>query len=183
MKKTISQKFLDYLLVLLFRVRPFTRRMAKKIADLVATGSTVLEIGSGKAEADGSYYFSVKKYFDSRGVTFICSDRDASFGHRSIDVTTFDEENVYDHILCFHVLDDIYEWQHALLNLTRALRVGGTVHIILPVFNGFDLTADYYRFSEKLLRTFCEKEGLRITEFYIHGYRVFPFAYYMAITT
>ncbi len=171
----------NYLLVCLFRVRFFTRRISQEIACSVKRGDVVLEIGSSKADASGRCYFSAQEYFANRGIEFIQSDVRPECGHRVIDITQFHDQEMYDHILCFHVLDDVYEWQQGILNMYASLKPGGQLHIIVPVFNGINTPADLYRFTEKLLRGFCVSHCMFVEEFKVHGLKIFPFAYYIKV--
>lgn len=177
----IKKRIISYLNFFIFRVRIFTRSKAREIADSVKVGEKILEIGSGWPDKNGYYYFSSKKYFVDKQVDFIMSDFNPSAGVRFIDAAFFDEPGRYDHILCFHVLDDVYDWQAAFINLFNALRTGGgNLHIILPVFCGFD-APDYYRFSEKLIREFCQKNNFEIVQFGYNGFKNFPFTMYFRI--
>jgi len=177
----MKKKLRDYLFFILFRVRPFTRRVGELVAQSARDGQKILEIGSGKKTSDGMYYFSMEPYFSQKKVTFIKSDVNPAHGHRVINVVTFEEQEQYDHILCFHVLDDVYEWEAAFLNLYRALKKEGVLHLVFPVFNGWDYGADYYRFSERLLKNFCQKQHMHISHFETHGHPYFPFAYYLQV--
>lgn len=178
---TLKKKIRNYFIFILFRVRIFTRKKAKDIAVQVLPGQRILEIGSGKKGDGGLYYFSSKKYFNGREVEFITSDFNPNYGHRVVDVVNFYDRDMYDHILCFHVLDDVYEWQTALLNLYKALKSNGHLHIILPVFCGLDYEVDLFRFTRVLIERFCKENNLEIVNFATKGFRIFPFAYYIDI--
>lgn len=177
----ISKRIVDYFIFFIFRVRIFTRKKMEEIARLVKSGDKILEIGSGGKNEKGKYYFSAKDYFKDSNVDFIMSDINPNFGHKVIDITTFNEKEGYDHILCFHVLDDVYEWQKAFLNLWSGVKNGGYLHIILPGFVPLDYPVDLFKFTEKLLKDFCFKNNMKIDKFEIHGFERFPFAYYLMI--
>lgn len=179
--KKLFKKLKNYAFFLVFRVRPFTRKKVKEIALFVKKGNKVLEIGSGPPDREGNYYFSSYKYFQDKKVEFLMSDINPKYGHRVVDITNFKEREKYNHILCFHVLDDIYDWQKAFLNLYRALKNNGYLHIILPGFNGLDFKVDYFRFTEKLLREFCRRNNINIERLEIHGFKTYPFAYYLRV--
>lgn len=171
----------DRLFFVIFRVRIFTRKKAREIAKLAKSGEKILEIGSGKKGSNGEYYFSADKYFKGKGVDFIQSDINESFGHNVIDITDFHDQEAYDQILCFHILDDVYEWEGAFINLYNGIKPGGSLHIIIPGFIPLDYPSDLFRFTEKLIKEFCKKNKLIIDKFEIHGYKRFPFAYYLRI--
>lgn len=179
--RKIFKKFQNYTFFLLFRVRCFTRKKTREIADFTKEGDRVLEVGSGKMDNRGEYYFSNEKYFKNKLVEFIKSDINPIFKHQIIDIVDFDEKEKYEHILCFHVLDDVYEWQKVFLNLWSAVRIGGFLHIILPGYTPLDYPADLFRFTEKLIKEFCVKNNIKIDKFEIHGFKKFPFAYYVRI--
>lgn len=178
---SLNKKIRNYFIFILFRVRIFTRKKAREIASQVLPGQKILEIGSGKKGDNGKYYFSNEKYFTGKEVEFITSDFNPSYGHRVVDIVNFDDKDEYDHILCFHVLDDVYEWQTAMINLYQALKLGGHLHIILPVFCGLDYEADLFRFTRVLIERFCKENSIEIVNFATKGFRIFPFAYYIDI--
>lgn len=179
MSQTITSRLAQYAAFVILRVRIFTRRIAAQIAAATKPGETVLEIGSGWKDAIGKYYFSAEQYFNGCNVTFIKSDWRADYGHRVIDITKFTEENAYNHILCFHVLDDIYEWEQALRNLYRAVKPGGFLHLIVPAYTLLDLPADLFRFTERLLRECAQRNNFTIDTVVRHGPARYPFAYYV----
>lgn len=175
------KKIFDYAGFVIFRVRPFTRAKAQEIAQEVNAGDSILEIGSGWANKQGEYYFSMKKYFIGKDVDFITSDLDPNYGHRTVNIEEFNEADRFQRILCFHVLDDCYEWQRAWKNLYKAVSLEGKLYIIVPGLVPLDYTRDRFRFTEKLLKEFCAKEGMIIEKFERHGFARFPFAYYLKI--
>lgn len=177
----LTNKIKNYLFYIILGVRPFTRVCAQRIATAAMPAEKILEIGSGWPSDNGEYYFSVKKYFVGKPVDFIQSDLDPSYGLPVVDVVNFSDEEVYDRIMCFHVLDDIWDWQVAWKNLFRAVKKGGSLHIILPVFSKLDMSRDLFRFTEKLIRRFCQENSMHITEFVTKGFTDFPFAYYITI--
>jgi hypothetical protein len=179
--KKILKRIGDYASFFIFRVRIFTRKKMKEISEIVKSGDKILEIGSGGKNKDGECYFSAEKYFSDKSVDFIKSDKNTSFGHKVIDVVNLIEKEEYDHILCFHVLDDVYEWQKAFLNLWSAIKIGGFLHIILPGYTPLDYPVDLFRFTDKLIKEFCVKNNIKIDKFEIHGFKKFPFAYYLRI--
>ncbi len=176
----LKKKFIDYLSFLLFGIRTFSRNKAKEIALMAKPGNVVLEIGSGTPDKFGNYYFSMKKYF-SNDVKFILSDIKSSSNAKNIDILNFSEKEQYDHILCFSVLDDIYDWQRAFLNLYDAVKLGGYLHVLVPVISGLDLKGDCYRFTEHVIRYFCGINNIKIDSFDRKGSEVFPFAMYFRI--
>ncbi len=179
--KKIINKINNYIIFLIFRVRIFTRKKIKEISFIVKDGDKVLEIGSGGKNEKGEYYFSAEKYFENKNVEFIKSDINPKFGHKIINIVNFNEIEKYDHILCFHVLDDVYEWQKAFLNLWSGVKTDGFLHIILPGYTPLDYPVDLFRFTEKLIKDFCIGNNINISKFEVHGFKRFPLAYYLKI--
>ena len=177
----MKKKIFDYAMYAMFRVRPFTRTCGIMVSREMHDGDVVLEIGSGGKSENKKYYFSMEKFFDTKKIMFIKSDLNPNYGVKVVDIEHFADVEKYNHILCFHVLDDVYEWQKALLNLYGALKKGGALHVVLPGFNGLDYKSDYYRFTEKLIYKFCEDNDFLLEKCVIHGYKRFPFAYYIRI--
>lgn len=180
--KKIFKKFKNYLLFFIFRNRIFTRRKAKEIALLVKPKERILEIGSGVKNEKGSYYFSVSNYFKDKDVEFIMSDIKPESGLKIIDVTEMNEQEIYDHIICFNVLEHVYDWRKAVLNMYQALKIGGYLHIITPVFYPIhDAPNIFFIFTEFGFKEFCRRNNLNLIKFEIHGFRNYPFAYYACI--
>lgn len=179
--KKILKKLKFYSFFIIFRSRIFTRNKTREIAESVKGGERVLEIGSGWIDKKGDYYFSSSKYFNNKNVDFVMSDINPSFRNKVVDAENFSEKEAYDHILCFHVLDDVYDWQKAFLNLHNAIKPEGFLHVILPMFIPLDLRVDYFRFTEVLLREFCKRNNIKIDKFETHGFKSYPFNYYLRI--
>jgi hypothetical protein len=182
MKNKISKKIANYFIFFIFRVRIFTRKKMKEISRLVKSGDKILEIGSGGKNEKGKYYFSAHEYFGDKGVDFIMSDINPNFGHKVIDITNFNEKDTYDHILCFHVLDEVFDYEKAFLNLYNALKIEGFLHIVSPAFIPLPRKLhSYFRFTSDFFEEFCKKNNMKIDKFEIHGFKRFPFAYYIKI--
>jgi SAM-dependent methyltransferase len=182
MKNKISKKIANYFIFFIFRVRIFTRKKMKEISRLVKLGDKILEIGSGGKNEKGRYYFSAQEYFENKGVEFVMSDINPNFGHKVIDITNFSEKDAYDHILCFNVFEHVFDWQSGFLNLYKALKKNGFLHIIVPVFYPIHPSpCDYWRFTEEAFIEFCKRSGIKIEKIEIHGFKYYPFAYYLRI--
>ncbi len=122
----------------------------EKLAE-TSTGLSVLEIGSGK-QVDGAYPYSAAHLF-TRASEFVMTDINADFGHRVVDVTTMDEPNRYDMILCLNVLEHVYDFHRAVANLRSSLKEGGVLVVAVPfTFPLHDEPIDYWRFTEHALR-------------------------------
>lgn len=154
--------------------RYYNKKLAFMARDL--HHKTILEIGSGKS-INGKYPYSVKHLFDSSN-NFICSDIDPTFGHKTLDLTKFHDEEMYDVILCLNVLEHIYETEKALKNLYYALKKEGVAYIAIPVhFPLHDEPHDYWRFTEHSLRRLLHRFSILKINHY--GLRRFPFGYFI----
>ena len=182
MLKRFFKKLMNYARFLIFGVRIFTRKKAREISKIAKKGCKILEIGSGGKNEKGKYYFSSKDYFKDSDVDFIMSDVDPNFGHKILDIVQFNEENIYDHILCFNVLEHIYDWEKGFLNMYRALRENGCLHIIVPVFYPIHYSPnDYFRFTSQAFEEFCRRNNMKIDNIERRGFETYPFAYYLRI--
>ena len=137
---------------------------------------TILEIGSGRP-VNGKFTYSAKYLFDSSN-NFVCTDIDATFGHKILDITEMDEYEKYDVILCLNVLEHVYETEKALKNIHRALKRNGVAYIAVPVhFPLHDEPHDYWRFTEHSLRRLLHRfSTVKINH---KGLRRFPFGYFV----
>lgn len=139
-------------------------------------GKKILELGSGKIES-GKYKYSVKKFFSSNN-EFITSDINKTYGHRIIDITKYNVNEEYDIVLCLNVLEHVFDYKKAIINLFRCLKKGGTLVIIVPVFYPLhDEPHDYWRFTEHSLRKLLT--DFQIIKFKFSGMRRYPFSYYI----
>jgi ubiquinone/menaquinone biosynthesis C-methylase UbiE len=178
MLKNIFHRIKSYFIYFIFRTRLFTRRKAREIASLARDGQRILEIGSGKKNEKNRYYFSNISFFKGKKIDFVMSDLNPRFGHKVIDITKLKEKNRYDHILCFHVLDEVYDWEKGLMNLYRALRKSGRLHLVSPAFVPFSDKV-YYRFMDSAFIEFCRRNRIKIEKLEPHGSKGFPLAYYI----
>jgi SAM-dependent methyltransferase len=180
--KKLIKKINNYALFLIFRVRIFTRKKMKEISLIVKVGDKILEVGSGGKNEKGEYYFSAERYFKNKDVEFIKSDIDSEFGHKIVDIVNFNEIEQYDHILCFNILEHVFDWQEGFLNLYKSLKKNGVLYIIVPVFYPIHPSPqDYWRFTEEAFFEFSKRNSMKIEKLEIHGFKKFPFAYYLII--
>lgn len=158
---------------LIFGIRRYNNKFIKSYASNVSN-KTILEIGSGK-QMHGENFYSAKKYFDETNV-FIQSDINKSFGHKIIDITTLDEREQYDIILCMNVLEHVFNYQLAISNLYNAVRTGGHVVVFLPGYYPLhDEPHDYWRFTEHSIRKIFSMFSSITLEHL--GIREYPIAY------
>lgn len=138
----------------------------------------ILELGSGPL-VKGKYFYSTKHLFESSN-KFMQSDIIKDFGHPIIDITKVSYKNEFDIILCLNVLEHVYEYQKAIENMYRALKVGGKLIVVVPAFYPLhDEPHDYWRFTEHSLRKLFS--GFSKVEITHKGKREFPQGYYLEI--
>jgi 2-polyprenyl-3-methyl-5-hydroxy-6-metoxy-1,4-benzoquinol methylase len=126
---------------------------------------------------NGRHPYSARHLFDGSN-EFICTDVNPEYGHQILDVTTLDEANVYDLILCLNVLEHVLEAERAVHNLWRALKPRGAAYIAVPfLFPLHDEPSDYWRFTEHSLRHLLGRhfESVLIQ---CWGARKLPFGYF-----
>jgi len=158
-----------------FRTGRFKQKCIKTLATSIHN-KKILELGSGKQEK-GKYTFSDKQFFDNSN-EFIRSDVVALYGHRKVDVTLMNYKAKFDVILCLNVLEHVFEFNKAIINIHKALKRGGMLVLFVPVFYPLhDEPHDYWRFTEHALRRLLKMYGsVKITH---SGLRAYPFAYYV----
>jgi SAM-dependent methyltransferase len=135
-------------------------------------GRRVLEIGSGRQDL-GANAYSMKDLFPAT-CEFIQSDVNPDFGHLVVDMTTMEDKDEYDAILCLSVLEHVPNFWDAIPRLHQALRPGGQLFVSVPcVFPYHDEPQDYYRFTEYgVRRMLSEFQHLDIR---VNGARRLPF--------
>jgi SAM-dependent methyltransferase len=139
---------------LVFGTRPWVKRNLEQFAQGL-TGKRILEIGSGRQDL-GQDAFSFRALFDSSN-EFVQSDVAPEFGHEVVDVRTMEYEKEFDVILCLYVLEHVYEVEHAVESMHRALTPGGAAVIVVPhLYPYHDEPTDYWRFTEHALRRMLE---------------------------
>lgn len=139
----------------------------------------VLEIGSGKA-VKGRYIYSAAGFFEERGNKVTKSDIKPEYGHTLVDIT----EKIpggYDIIVCFNVLEHVFDFQKGIRMLHESLGKSGKLIVLVPAFYPLhDEPYDYWRFTEHSLRRLFSIFGkVKIEHF---GKREFPFFYFVVAT-
>lgn len=149
-KGALVSRFLKWLLHRLNGNRAMYHRQLALVAER-HEGAQILEIGSGK-EVDGGFPYSAHHLFPHAG-SFVMTDINPAFGHRVLDVTTLDDVEQHDVILCLNVLEHVYDFDLAIANLRRALRPDGLLVVAVPfTFPLHDEPIDFWRFTEHALR-------------------------------
>lgn len=161
-----------------FGIRRFNNKCVRQFAKNVHH-KVILEIGSGKP-IKGKYPYSAKKYFDDNN-RFICTDSNPEYGHQVLDVTTMNYVSEFDIILCMNVLEHVYDYQNAIINLAKALKPNGTLLVFVPMFYPLhDEPNDYWRFTEHALSTmFSDFNQIIIKK---SGVKQMPIAYFIQTT-
>ena len=115
----------------------------------------ILEIGAGRPP-------SYARFFDSSNEV-ICTDFKGREGHLELDATNFNSVEEYDAILLMSVMEHIPEFWKVIPNCYRALKKGGCLFIISPMFYPIhSVPEDFWRMTEFglrfLLKDFAEVE-------------------------
>ncbi|MBI2135140.1 methyltransferase domain-containing protein [Candidatus Woesearchaeota archaeon] len=139
-------------------------------------GKKVLEIGSGKA-VRGKYAYSVADFFEKRGNKVTKSDVNPAYKHKIIDITK-EIPGKYDAIICFNVLEHVFDFQKGIRQLHKSLDKNGRLIVLVPAFYPLhDEPHDYWRFTEHSLRKlFSIFKTLKIEHY---GKRELPFFYFV----
>ena len=104
-------------------------------------------------------------------------------GIEIIDITRPFANSEYDHILCFHVLDDLHDPISACLNLYNALKPNGHLHIISPFIYPLHDSAKFFRISPYAFHHIFGQiiSGAEIVEEIYNGPKFFPSAIYLKV--
>lgn len=139
----------------------------------------ILEIGSGK-DVKGGFVYSVAEYFKKNNNEVTLSDINPEFGHRIIDITKSCPKG-FEVIICFSVLEHVFDFQSAISNMYKALGKNGQLLVLVPAFYPLhDEPRDYWRFTEHSLnKLFSSFRNVKID---YYGKREFPFFYFVLAT-
>jgi len=139
----------------------------------------ILEIGSGK-RVNGSLKYSVADYFKKNSNKVVLSDINPRYGHKIVDITKSVPKE-FDVIICFNVLEHVFNFHNAIKNLHRSLKNDGQLMVLVPAFYPLhDEPRDYWRYTEHSLRKlFSAFEKVEIEHY---GKREFPFFYFVRAT-
>ena len=139
----------------------------------------ILEIGSGKT-VNGKLKYSVADYFKKNSNEVMLSDINPRYKHKIVDITKSVPKG-YDIIICFNVLEHVFDFHKGIENLYKSLKKKGNLMILVPAFCPLhDEPADYWRFTEhSLRRILSEFKDVRIDYF---GRREIPFFYFVVAT-
>ena len=158
---------------LIFRTGGYKNRSIKEFSKKIKN-KKILELGSGK-KYRGKYCYSVKQFFDNSN-EFIQSDIVQEYGHKIIDATQMNYKNEFDIILCINVLEHVFNFHRAIINIYNALKPNGTAIIFVPGFYPLHGEPnDYWRFTEHSLKKLLK--DFRNVKIKHSGIQQYPFAY------
>lgn len=148
----------------------FLRKYCSKICN-----KKILEIGSGK-RVNGKLKYSVADYFRKNSNEVVLSDINPRYGHKIVDITKSVPKG-FDVIICFNVLEHVFDFHKAIKNLHKALKKDGKLMILAPAFYPLhDEPQDYWRFTEhSLKKILCIFKKVEIEHY---GIREYPFFYF-----
>lgn len=154
--------------------RKFLLKHCSKIRNM-----KILEIGSGK-RVNGKLMYSVADYFRLNSNEVTLSDINPKFGHRIVDITKSVPKG-FDVIICFNVLEHVFDFRSAIRNIHKSLNENGQALILVPVFYPLhDEPYDYWRYTEHSLRKLLS--AFKKIEVDYYGKREFPFFYFVIAT-
>jgi len=80
------------------------------------------------------------------------------------------EDNKFDTILCTDVLEHIHDPALLMSEMTRILKPGGKIIIGVPYYYWIHgIPHDYHRYTQYMLKKFCENNKLKILELETYG--------------
>ena len=140
------------------------------------TNLDVLEIGSG----DITLNQSAQHFFPNTN-SFIQTDINKTYGHKYLDITSkIKIEEKFDLVLCFYVLEHIFETKLAIKNLNYLLKDKGHLLVAVPFIYPLHMQPeDFWRFTEhSLKKLFSDFTILTIKR---TGIRQFPSQYILLL--
>ena len=136
----------------------------------------ILEIGSGK-KVNGKFIYSTADFFRKNNNKVVLSDANPQFGHKVVDITKSCPKG-YDVIVCFSVLEQIFDFHSAIKNMHKSLKKNGQLVVLVPAFYPLhDEPYDYWRFTEHSLRKLFSTFSKIEVDYY--GKREFPYFYFI----
>lgn len=149
--------------------RTLWRELLYREIKKVSLEGDVLDLG-------GSYLSAYQKNFDGQHVFKVVNmdsrlQRDYEFDLEENFVT---EDSSYDAILCFNVLEHIFNYQNLLRESYRTLKTPGTFILAVPFLIQLHPSPhDHWRFSEETLRKICADAGFKSVSVQAIGTGVF----------
>ena len=140
------------------------------------TNLDVLEIGSG----DITLNQSAQHFFPNTN-SFIQTDINTTYGHKYLDITSkIKIEEKFDLVLCFYVLEHIFETKLAIKNFNYLLKDKGHLLVAVPFIYPLHMQPeDFWRFTEhSLKKLFSDFTILTIKR---TGIRQFPSQYILLL--
>ncbi len=151
--------------------RKFLRKYCSKIRN-----KKILEIGSGK-KVNGKFIYSVADFFRKSSNEVVRSDIKSEYGHKIVDITKSVPKG-FDVVICFSVLEHIFDFEAAIANIYKSLRKDGQLLLLVPAFYPLhDEPNDYWRFTEHSLRKLLS--AFKKVKIDHYGKREYPFFYFV----
>lgn len=157
-------------------LRNFTLKWKRKVVLRNSTGKLLLDIGCGT----GEFIKEMKANgWDTTGVEPSALARTAAEKKTGINIkeSYFElEDNIYDVITLWHVLEHLYDLADALKKFHNLLKKSGTIFIAVPNFQsydalhynsywaGYDVPRHPWHFRKDNMKMLLEKNGFRIVK-------------------
>lgn len=75
------------------------------------------------------------------------------------------EDNTYDNVLCFEVMEHVYDYNNLLSEIFRVLKPGGTLLLSVPFAAKYHFVPfDFFRYTPAALKLIFERNGFEIDE-------------------
>jgi len=175
---TFKKSFARSLTHIIFQPDKAQKKFLNKYCSKIIS-KKILEIGSGK-KVHERFIYSVADFFRQNNNEVVLSDINPDFGHKVIDITKSCPKG-YDVIVCFSVLEHIFDYQRAIKNMYKALKRNAQVLVLVPAFYPLhDEPNDYWRFTEHSIRKLFS--AFRKIKLDYYGKREFPSFYFIAAT-
>jgi len=163
---------------ILFNPAGAKNRFLKKYCSKIHN-KKILELGSGK-RVNGRLKYSVAGFFRNNSNEVVLSDINPDYKHKIVDITKSVPKG-FDVIICFNVLEHVFNFHAGIRNIFKSLKKGGQLMVLLPMFYPLhDEPQDYWRYSEHSLRKLLS--GYKKVKINHYGKREFPFFYFIIAT-
>ncbi|MBT4192079.1 MAG: class I SAM-dependent methyltransferase [Candidatus Diapherotrites archaeon] len=133
---------------IIYKINPYRRVFNKRVRNIAAKipkGSKVLEIGSGPITYRNLFpdcEFIGTDLIKGKNVDVVADVRKLPF-----------KKNEFDYVLCFSVLEHVFETEKALSEMHRCLKKNGTLIVSVPfLYPLHDEPGDFYRFTQFALK-------------------------------
>lgn len=137
----------------------------------------ILDLGAGSANP--SYYSSLffEKPYSMTRIDNFKEEKDILKIDLEKPLNTIGD-NIYDYVLCFNLLEHIYNYNQLVNEIYRILKQNGAIILYVPFLRQVHFDPhDYFRYTEEGLERIIKESNLEISEFIGTGTGMFLAAY------